>query len=287
MTVTIPDDVDAQAAEAAEHALDRSGGADMTLALVSGGHDSLTAMYLAYQSDAVDLDGIIHINTGIGVPETRAFVRERADALGLAYYEVLPADRYQSESYEYLVHELGFPGPPLHDVMYWNLKEKPLKRYLRRFEGDLTLVSGVSRHESTRRMENVPESGVDEFLGYRTIAPLVEFRGIDTRRYRRALDLPMNPVVEKLEMSAECLCGAFADRGELKMIRLFYPNVYQNLLCLEASVSAASYTEGGPDPEYTEWGHGRFDDHEREARVDDDQMLLCAACEQDCSGGGC
>jgi 3'-phosphoadenosine 5'-phosphosulfate sulfotransferase (PAPS reductase)/FAD synthetase len=280
--VTIPDDVDAAASEKAKEVLDRGGGADKTLALVSGGHDSLTAMHLAYQSDTVELDGIVHIDTGVGVPETREFVRDRVDSLDVTYYEIGPEDRYKTESYEHLVHTLGFPGPPLHKDMYWNLKEKPLQRFLRQFEGDITLITGVSRHESTRRMENVPQSGVGEYLGYRTLSPIVEFRGIDVRRYRQGLDLPMNPVVEKLEMSGECLCGAFSGRGEKRMLRLFYPDVYRYLQCLEASVSAASYLDDGPDREYTEWGHGRLNDHERNARVDDEQMLLCAACEQDC-----
>lgn len=295
-TVAIPDTVDSAAATAAREVLDSAPTGGETLALVSGGHDSLTAMHLAYQSE-IGLDGVVHINTGIGVPETREFVEQRAKSLGLDYHEVgRPFDgmeghefRYWSEEYVQLIQKYGFPGPGAHKWMYLNLKEKPLQRFLSDREGPIALVSGVSRHESDRRKVNVDDTGVQDFLGYPTISPIVEFTGLDVRRYRRGLDLPMNPVVELLEMSGECLCGAFADRGELRMIRLFYPNVYRRILCLEATVGAAASLEDGPDREYRRWGHNRLQDRERDAMDDSDQMLLCQSCEiqNDCSGGDC
>lgn len=296
MSLDIPDAVDGAASEPAREVLESAPVDRDTLALVSGGHDSLTAMHLAYQSAAVNLDGIVHINTGIGVPETRAFVEQRADDLGLRYYEVgKPLDhiegseyRYLNEEYVKLVREYGFPGPGAHKWMYLNLKEKPLQRFLSEYDGDPVLVSGVSRHESDRRMQTVEEEGQQEYLGHPTISPIVEFTGLDVRHYRSGLDLPMNPVVDKLEMSGECLCGAFADRGELRMVRLFYPEVYRRILCIEASVSAAAGVESGPDEEYTKWGHNRLKEREQKALDDSGQMLLCRACEQqtECSGDG-
>lgn len=299
----IPDEIDATAADAARRSVETAQG-NHTLALVSGGHDSLTAMHVAYHAAPWKLDGIVHVNTGIGIPETREFVRQRARDLGLDYYEVGRPDpsafagqeyRLQTEEYEQWVLEHGFPGPAAHFYQYTNLKEKPLSKFFSDYhvdKSDLTLVSGVRQHESDRRMENVSASGVDDFLGIETISPLTEFRGIDVRRYRRALGLPMNPVVEKLEMSGECLCGAFSDRGERRMIKLFYPDVHRYLLCLEAKVAAAAALDDGPDEQYTRWGHNSMKDREREAMDDQNQMLLCSSCEQQaqCSeseDGGC
>jgi phosphoadenosine phosphosulfate reductase len=290
----MPSEVDTEAATTARRVLADAPTDGLTLALVSGGHDSLTAMHLAYQSDAVDLDGIVHINTGIGVPKTRQFVRERADSLDLSYYEVgRPNEiangheyRYRSEDYSVLIREYGFPGPGAHKWMYLNLKEKPLQRFLNEFGEPVTLVSGVSKHESDRRMENVADEGEQSYLGCPTIAPLVEFTALDVRRYRRALDLPMNPVVDTLEMSGECLCGAYSDRGELRMLRLFYPAVYRRIRGLEARVSAAAALEDGPDEEYTHWGHNRLKERERDVLDDTGQMLLCTSCEkrEQCEG---
>ena len=128
-----PDDVDAAATQAAREVLRTAPSTDRVYALVSGGHDSLTAMHIVYQS-SLPLDGIIHIRTGIGIPETRKFVRERADELGLEYHEVgakhdepgyHSEHRRVHEEYEELVKQFGFPGPGAHKWMYVNLKENP------------------------------------------------------------------------------------------------------------------------------------------------------------------
>lgn len=212
-----PDDVDVEAAKTARRVIEAAPETDGVYALVSGGHDSLTAMHVVYQSRHLDLDGIIHINTGIGIPETTAFVEERAKAHDLTYYEVGtlcddPGQEHEyrrpHEEYTALIQRFGFPGPGAHKYMYWNLKEKPLSRFLKSLEDNLLLISGVSRHESRNRMENVDPSGQQDYLGYPTISPLVEFTPLDVRRYRRGLDLPMSPVKETLEISGECLCLA-------------------------------------------------------------------------------
>jgi len=99
-------------------------------------------------------------------------------------------------------------------------------------------------------MEHVDEEGISEYLGYPVVSPLVDFTSLDVRRYRNALYLPLNPVSERFGMSGECLCGAFATRGDLRMIRLFYPAVYQRILCLEAMVGAHTAIDEGPEKTY-------------------------------------
>lgn len=289
MTLSIPKNVDATAGMAARESLQNVREHTDTLSLVSGGHDSLTAMHVAQQSDHVHLDGIVHINTGIGISDTRAFVRQRAHELGLDYYEVGRPEpigdrsefRPHVREYRYLIRQYGFPGPAVHDKMYINLKHEPLKAWLDAHYPDreLTLVSGVRRHESERRMENVDETGVQDYLGCTTVSPIVEFTGLDVTRYRAGLDLPSNPVVDALEMSGECLCGAFANRGELRMLRIFYPDMWRRIKCLEAMVSVACCHEDGPDERYARWGHNRLHDRERDVMDDDAQTLLCSTCE--------
>lgn len=287
--VAIPESVDAAARDAARDVLADAPRNSDVLALCSFGHDSLTAAHLAANS-RLGLDGVVHVNTGIGVPETRAFGIERTRQLGLDYHEVgrydpaLGAHEYRlaTQEYDHLVTTFGFPGPNVHKWMYLNLKQNPLEWWLNEHYPDreVTLVSGVRRHESDRRMENVDEQGRQTYLGAPTVSPLVEFTGLDVTRYRRDLDLPSNPVVDALEMSGECLCGAYASRGELRLIRLFYPATYRRLLGLQARVRAAAALDDGPDPEYARWGHGRLQDRERRAMDDDAQMLLCESCER-------
>jgi 3'-phosphoadenosine 5'-phosphosulfate sulfotransferase (PAPS reductase)/FAD synthetase len=48
--------------------------------LFSGGHDSLCATHLVSQT--AHFDGAVHINTGIGIEETRQFVRDTCEQMG-------------------------------------------------------------------------------------------------------------------------------------------------------------------------------------------------------------
>lgn len=264
-------------------------------ALVSGGHDSLTAMHVASQSTVLALDGVLHINTGIGIPATRQFVRERCCALGLNYIEIgrptghlsgQPTHecRYVSQEYRQLVLEYGFPGPGAHKWMYANLKENPLQWWLsEQTKGEVVLISGVRKAESDRRMETIDDRPIQRKLGVWWASPLVEWTGVDVRTYRRAYSCPMNPVVEHLEMSAECLCGAYGHRTELQIIREMYPDVWRCLNKLELEVLRAA-EQGDIDaeyvPDYVLWGHGNLRDQEADALVDDEQLPLCASCQQ-------
>ena len=133
-------------------------------------------------------------------------------------------------------------------------------------------------------MEHVNEEDISEYLGYITVSPLVDFTGLDVRGYRSALDLPLNLVSERLELSGACLCGAFATRGGLRIIRLFYPAVYRRILCLEAMVGAHTAIDEGPEKTYGRWGRNRLKDRELAAQHDDQQMLLCDSCESSCLG---
>lgn len=231
---------------------------DWTFALVSGGHDSLTAMHVAHEHEEVDMDGIVHINTGIGIPETREFARERADSVGLEFIEL--KNEEEGEQYEDFVKDGGFPGPPLHHHVYIILKERCLDELKRRYDGEIALITGVRRHESERRMKTVPESGVEEEGRYLWVSPLVDWTGLNVRRYRSTLDLPMNPVKERLEMSGECLCGAYASREELHLIELFYPEVAERIKDLEQEVMEDSEI----DDEYSVWAHDSLEQDEAE-----------------------
>jgi phosphoadenosine phosphosulfate reductase len=221
----------------------------------------------------------VHIDTGVGIPETKKFVERRATALGLEFICITSDwNRGNSWLYRRIVREYGFPGPPVHGTMYARLKEKPLNRFRMEFRDEqLGFVSGVRRHESERRMETVPDTGLGWTHRTLWISPLVDWTGKDVREYRRNRGLPMNPVVERMEMSGECLCGAYADREELRMLKLFYPDVYRYLTALEMDV-INRVRRGNIDSEYALWGHGSYGQRELDARLDDDQQTLCSDC---------
>jgi hypothetical protein len=68
-------------------------------------------------------------------------------------------------------------------------------------------------------------------------------------------------------MSGECLCGAFAQEGELERIRLWYPDTAAEIDQLESDVRAA----GHPEP-FCRWGHGKGKPTEKTGK-------LCTSCD--------
>lgn len=203
--------------------------------LVSGGNDSTVAAHLATQFGP-RVDGIVHINTGIGVEQTREYVRWFAQWLELPLIE-----KSGPRSYEDLVMEYGFPGPGAHRYMYSWLKERPLREVRREAQGGqnrrVMFITGVRLSESQRRMGHVEFVQRDGNVVW--VAPIRDFDQKDLWAYRQKHQLPNNEVVATLHMSGECLCGAFAKPKELDWISIWYPEVAERIRALEEKVHKA------------------------------------------------
>ena len=233
-----------EAARILEHAIDEYRPAAV-FALFSGGHDSLTCTHLAAEILGERLTGVAHIDTGIGIPETQQFVKDACEQYGwsLSIYRATEntyADgRPDPQVYEEIVLEHGFPGGPAHQFMYTRLKQRQVERLVREHRqkrgNKVLLITGVRREESTRRMGTVKEINVVPG-GQLWVAPLLNFTSQDQHDYMAATGLPRNPVKEKLCMSGECLCGAFAHKGELSEIAYWYPEVADRIRRLEQAV---------------------------------------------------
>ncbi len=187
--------------------------------LFSGGNDSTTLVY-AFRDR---LTHLAHVNTGIGIEETRQFVRDQAEAVGLPLIEKHPPP---GDTYDELVLRFGFPGPAGHAVMYRRLKERALRSVRRDFITDgrkqrVVFVAGMRVFESSRRMGNTEETHRDGSVVW--VSPLAWWTNEHMAEYRRRHDVPRNEVSDNLHMSGECLCGAFAAPDELEQIRFFYP----------------------------------------------------------------
>jgi 3'-phosphoadenosine 5'-phosphosulfate sulfotransferase (PAPS reductase)/FAD synthetase len=185
--------------------------------MFSGGHDSLCATHFATQHPA--FTAAVHINTGIGVSETREYVRQTAADQGWPLIEIR-AKEDCGQDYDELVREHGFPGPFHHRKMYNRLKERAMRRLVRDVKTKVTdrvlLVTGVRKAESVRRMGTVEPINRE---GARVwCAPLAWFDARHKTEYMEAHGLPRNEVVDQLHMSGECLCGAFAKPGELEWL---------------------------------------------------------------------
>jgi 3'-phosphoadenosine 5'-phosphosulfate sulfotransferase (PAPS reductase)/FAD synthetase len=225
-------------------------------ALFSGGHDSLCSTAVAMMFPACR--GVVHIDTQTGIPETLAFVRTTCAAQSWPLVELRPPpffpaaakrkpeiDYGRLSAYEALVLHYGFPGPGGHQVPYNCLKERCLRQLrratfgLRRRKGDVMLLVGGARlHESARRMGNAEEMHLEASEGRAWCSPLLWWDNDDKAAFLEMLKLPRNPVVERLCMSGECLCGAFARPHELVEIEAAYPDVAVRLRALEVRAKA-------------------------------------------------
>lgn len=204
------------------------------IGLFSGGHDSLAACHAASHHPL--FSGVAHINTGIGVEATREYARATAARLGWSFREYHPP-----VSYDDIVLEHGFPGPGGHFYMYVRLKERCLEQLVREHKKNrkdrIVLVTGVRLDESDRRMGHV--EAIVRNRAKVWVAPILNWSTEDKNTYIDQQRLPRNPVVERLCMSGECLCGAFARPGEMVEIESHYPEVAERIRRLEAAALAA------------------------------------------------
>jgi 3'-phosphoadenosine 5'-phosphosulfate sulfotransferase (PAPS reductase)/FAD synthetase len=218
--------------------------------LYSGGNDSTILAHMMRER----ADFAVHANTTIGIEDTRQFVRDTCQAWGLELIE-----RTAPQSYRDLVLERGFPGPAMHFKMYQRLKERALDQVRSELITDrrrqrVLFIAGRRRAESKRRT-NIPLWETDGSAIW--ASPLAMWTKEDMGVYRAiaARDgdpVPFNSVSDALGMSGECLCGAFAQDGELDRIRLWYPDTAAEIDRLEADVKAAGIKEP-----FCRWGHGQ------------------------------
>lgn len=206
--------------------------------LFSGGHDSLCSTHLA--STLPGFSGVIHCNTGIGIEETREYVRETCERFGWRLHEL-----HASRNYEDLVMDRGgFPsGPQSHNSMLYYLKEKPLREFIqtqKRHRHDrIGLVTGIRTGESRRRMAAAISVPVKREGAKLWINPILDWSDRDKNAYMGAHDLPRNQVTDLLHRSGECLCGALSRREELVEIAGWYPEVAQRIYALEKRAKEA------------------------------------------------
>lgn len=268
--------------------------AERILLLFSGGNDSTLLAHVMRER----VDTVVHVNTGIGIPATRQYVKDVAGAWGLPYLEAKPPDSYRdlvlgrvkarTGSNVGKIVWRGFPGPAAHFLMYNRLKQRALERVRRDIvgprgkSGQIVYLAGMRWSESDRRFRNAEEIDHDGAIIW--CSPIVHWTDGHIREYKERhrcqLDhthaehmlchdgaLPLNEVTVHLHMSGECLCGAFAKDGEIAGIELFYPEVAAEIREIEAEARAC----GIPEERCTwGWGAGR----ERGSGVG----RLCSSC---------
>ena len=224
-----------EAHEIIESAVIAEGPIECIFLLLSGGNDSMVLLDVCEDF----ADEIVHINTGVGIPQTNEFVRKVVADRGLTLNELHPPKSYRDLVLDGKLFG-GFPGPGAHHFAYTRLKERPLEGLLREHRTKrgqrFMLLTGIRNDESQRRMGYADP--VNRKGGQVWVNPLLNWSNDLMREYRTTRGLPVNEVTEHLHMSGECLCGAFARPGELEEVGFFYPDFVKQIRDLEAEVKA-------------------------------------------------
>jgi 3'-phosphoadenosine 5'-phosphosulfate sulfotransferase (PAPS reductase)/FAD synthetase len=258
-------------------------GRNRTLAAVvilfSGGNDSTVLAHLMRHRAT----HVAHANTGIGIEETRVFVRNTCAAWNLPLLEYVPPAGSQFED---LILERrdngeveGFPGPARHWKMYQRLKLRAVEQVQRTlltnpYQQRLLLLAGRRLSESARRTSReIP--AIERKTSAVWVSPLRNWSAVDMNTYRLVNeDCPRNRVADLLHMSGECLCGAFAKKGELDEIACWFPEVAAHIETLASRVRAA-----GAPAERCQWGWGAYrDERKRERPLVPAVGPMCTTC---------
>lgn len=215
---------------------------NVVLAGFTGGSDSLVLVHLLEEL------GIkfrpIFCNTGIGIIEQWVWIREYCKKRGWDLIEQQPVYR----TYKQMILANGFPGAAMHRIMYQNLKEKSLIHVNNQFNKQAIICTGVRISESERRKINI----TDEIqyvpkTGLKWVSPIINWDSDDKDEFLDSRNIEKSPVSSKIGMSGECLCGAYAKKGELQKIAENFPETAAVINDLENLLAYIGFTWGWED----------------------------------------
>lgn len=246
--------------------------------MFSGGHDSLVNAHVcANILEKLHYPFVVyHGDTTIGIPETQEYVKKVCDLFNWTLQIRRPPN--EKDYYENLVKKFGFPGPTKlsHQIMYRSLKERALRRFVTyeckskaTARENVLLCAGVRKDESQIRMgysEVTQKDGSKVWTN-----PIFYWSERDCENYMKGYNLPRNPVKDKICISGECLCGAFARKEEFAELKEAFPQTAARI----ESIHQLAIDNGKPWP----WGIGPKE--WRKGQLPKQQnMFMCAGCDK-------
>ena len=209
-------------------------------ALLSGGKDSTLAA--VEMSNAGRLEGIVFIDTGIGLIETNQYVKDLIERFG---WKMMTFRGYTS--YDSYVLKHGFPTPAGHSQIMHILKLDAVRRFIswaRKEKGETPLLfSGVRSSESSRRSQWARR--FQKYQGAIWDCPIFHYNEEEVwdRHYKQ--NIPINSAYGTLGKSGDCLCGAFGNLTEKMIIEKYYPYLADHINYLESETKSKKYNIWG------------------------------------------
>ena len=227
-------------------------------ALVSGGKDSLSAAQILHESGK--LSACVALETGISTPDWKDFV------IKVCADRNWPLEFFAtSSSYADLVAQFGFPGPAQHNMIMNHLKGRAIRAFHKAHPKEI-LASGVRQLESVRRLANT--KAISCWEGVSILAPIYDWTTDETWAFFYDRGFERAPAYSTIQISGDCLCGAYARKDELDAIRFNYPAIAKKFDALGAEIQAQH-------PKYSKWGWGCEVPTKRKSLV---ESVICAEC---------
>ena len=230
--------------EIMQDALD-SGLTDFYVAF-SGGKDSGVVLDIMQKEFPEQFKGVLFCDTGIGTDDTKNFIKEYCEERKYPLHIVSPEDVIrkrntnrgiagESYSYEALVLNYGFPKQAFHTVTMRHLKYFPMRKFIydRIALGENPcIVGGIRKNESARRKLKWNKYFYND--GKMWFVSPIFFKEDDwVYKYYIENGIKRSPVYDTLHISGDCLCGCFAQKNELELLKGFHPEVYEEIKRLE------------------------------------------------------
>lgn len=191
----------------------------MRVLMFSGGKDS-QATFEVCKILGVQLDAIVHVVTGCGLPETTEYVRQFAESTGIRYVEADSGDQYEQRVKRKGFYGVGTGMQSAHSFAFRELKRDAYVHALaelreRKRGRQIFMINGARVAESANR--DVVMRGkyikCDRMQAGQPaspnwwVSPLLDWTDTDRTTFLREQKCPINPVSQALCRSAECLCG--------------------------------------------------------------------------------
>lgn len=200
--------------------------------LFSGGKDSLVSLDLVRRAaDALGNEfTAIHADTSIGLPENVEYVRKACRSLKVKLVVVKP----EHDFFE-LSKRKGFPTHSARWCCY-ELKIYPIRDYLQNQKGEKIIFDGIRAEESKQRA-NMEQNSWHKIFKCNVFHPIFHWKAKEMSTYLSRHQLFINPLYSKgFKRAAECWCGVFKSVKEFKLLLQNYPDFFEELVNLEASM---------------------------------------------------
>ena len=194
--------------------------------LFSGGKDSLCTLSHIKRING-RRNGLIalHADTTAGLPRVSRFVKRVCKRLDVNLIMVKP-DR----DFFDLAKKWGIPSARSR----WcckTLKIRPMRDYLKTLDEPFIVIDGIRAAESNVRAKYLPLWYHPTFKCL-SLSPLIDWSDEDITAYIKKTNLPKSPAY-KLGISAECFCGAYANRADFEVLLDIEPEMFDKLAAVE------------------------------------------------------